>query len=386
MTRTVQVTLNPTSEQAPALAETSRCFTEAFNHVCACGWTNDEKNGVTLHHLTYFPLREQLPRLNSDLVCSARVKATETLKSVFARAKAKCKAGQPHSSACPPRYNVKTFKVSWEDSFVRLSTTSGRMTIPFVVPQYATKYIGGRVLSADLIERNGHWRLHIAVELPTPTFAHTPEVVGVDLGIARPAVTSTNRFLGSRHWKRVEARTLNLRRTLQAKATKSARRHLTRVRHHQANFRRDCDHVLSKQIVAAVEPGGTVVLEDLSHIRSRIRLHHGAQSRRLHGWSFAQLQSFVAYKAEEKGLTVALVNPTHTSQACSSCRHTARNNRRSQSAFECRKCGFSLNADLNAARNIAAKYLTSTGIPSASGLSVNQPIAGKTLSPASRRL
>ena len=73
---------------------------------------------------------------------------------------------------------------------------------------------------------------------------------------------------------------------------------------------------------------------------------------------------------------VALVSAAHTSQRCSSCGHTAPNNRRSQSQFRCRKCGFSLNADLNAARNIAAKYRTASGMTGADGLSVKQPNVG----------
>ena len=95
--------------------------------------------------------------------------------------------------------------------------------------------------------------------------------------------------------------------------------------------------------------------------------------RRIHSWSFAQLRGFIEYKAEERGCTVVAVDPRHTSQACSRCGHSVRNNRRSQSVFKCRKCGYQLNADLNAALNIAAKYHAGGGISPAGGLR-NQPI------------
>src|SRR5207245_9103655 len=90
--------------------------------------------------------------------------------------------------------------------------------------------------------------------------------------------------------------------------------------------------------------------------------------RRLHSWTFAQLYDFIAYKAQERGITVVKIDPRHTSQTCSRCGHQARNNRRSQSLFLCRKCGYCLNADLNAAHNIKQKYLASLGTSSASGL------------------
>src|SRR6266498_273009 len=77
--------------------------------------------------------------------------------------------------------------------------------------------------------------------------------------------------------------------------------------------------------------------------------------------------AYYAVKAEERGCTVVAVDPRHTSQACSCCGHTARNNRRSQRVFMCRQCGYHLNADLNAARNIAAKYRASGGRTPAGG-------------------
>src|SRR5439155_5862779 len=134
-------------------------------------------------------------------------------------------------------------------------------------------------------------------------------------------------------------------------------------------FRRDSDHVLSKQIVASVEPGATIVLENLKDIRKRLTAKRRSKTkRRMHSWSFASLKAKIEYKAEERGCTVVAVDPRHTSQRCSCCGHTARNNRRSQSVFICRQCRFHLNADLNAARNIAAKYRAGGGTSPAGGL------------------
>ncbi len=182
-------------------------------------------------------------------------------------------------------------------------------------------------------------------------------------------------FLGKRAWKAVEGRLFHLKRALQKKGTKSAKRHLKRVRGKQARFRRNTDHILSKQIVASVEPGAAIVLENLTDIRKRTSVKRKTErSRRVHSWSFAQLKSFVAYKAEERGCTVVAVDPRHTSQACSCCGHAARNNRRSRGRFVCRACGYELHADLNAARNIAAKYHASVARRDTGGLMVNQPI------------
>jgi IS605 OrfB family transposase len=240
------------------------------------------------------------------------------------------------------------------------------MTVPFTVPDYAAKYAGLAVDTADLIQhRDGSWWFHVVVTIEAPPVVETGEVIGIDLGLAQPAVTSTHQFLGTHAWKATEGRYVRLKRRLQSHGSKSAKRHLRHLRHKQSRFRRDCDHVLSKQLVERVAPGAVLVLENLTNIRQRMRAKQKtATKRRMHSWSFAQLTSFLTYKAEERGLTVARVDPRHTSQTCSACGYQARNNRRSRSRFVCRACGFELHADLNAARNIAAKYRASRGTPS----------------------
>jgi putative transposase len=375
MQRTIRLQLTPSITQAEILAETSRQFTSAFNQAVQLGWDADVSNATKLHYLAYYPIKAEHPTLVSDLINQARVKAAEVLRSAFALQKRERKVSMPVSDVCPPRYNANTYRIDWESQTVRMSTTGGRQTIRFAVPDYHAAYVGYPTDSADLLFRHGRWWLHVVVTVPAPDVEPTDQVVGVDLGIVRPAVTSNNHFLGKRAWKATCGKLFHLKRALQKKGTKSAKRHLKRVRGKQARFQRTNDHILSKQIVAAIEPGGTIVLENLTDIRKRAKVKRKtATSRRIHSWSFAQLKSFIAYKAEERGCTVVAVDPRHTSQACSCCGHTARNNRRSRGRFVCRNCGFDLHADLNAARNIAANYHAGVARRDAGGLTVNQPI------------
>lgn len=51
---------------------------------------------------------------------------------------------------------------------------------------------------------------------------------------------------------------------------------------------------------------------------------------------------------------VEKVNPAYTSQRCSVCGHVDGNSRKNQAEFLCTACGYISNADLNAARNVAA--------------------------------
>jgi len=54
---------------------------------------------------------------------------------------------------------------------------------------------------------------------------------------------------------------------------------------------------------------------------------------------------------------VEKISPAYTSQRCSACGHIAAESRKSQALFACVACGFACNADVNAARNIAAGHV-----------------------------
>jgi len=50
------------------------------------------------------------------------------------------------------------------------------------------------------------------------------------------------------------------------------------------------------------------------------------------------------------------IHPAFTSQRCSVCGHVTGENRKSQAVFTCAACGHTCNADVNAAKNIAAGH------------------------------
>src|SRR5579885_1262592 len=83
MDRTMVVQLNLTPEQARILHRTVREHTACFNAVCTEGFTHKCSNGIELHKATYYDLRRLYPDLPAQLVCAARVKATEAVKSAL---------------------------------------------------------------------------------------------------------------------------------------------------------------------------------------------------------------------------------------------------------------------------------------------------------------
>ena len=70
--------------------------------------------------------------------------------------------------------------------------------------------------------------------------------------------------------------------------------------------------------------------------------------------AWADFRHQLEYKTAAVGGEIIAVNPAFTSQRCSSCGHTDKGNRTTQSRFICLACGHAENADMNAAKNILA--------------------------------
>jgi putative transposase len=92
----------------------------------------------------------------------------------------------------------------------------------------------------------------------------------------------------------------------------------------------------------------------LTGIRARVRLRK-PQRATVYSWAFAQLGGFLSHKAQATGVAFVEIDPAYTSQTCHGCGWVNKRNRRSQSEFECGRCGLVGHADHNAAINIATR-------------------------------
>jgi putative transposase len=94
---------------------------------------------------------------------------------------------------------------------------------------------------------------------------------------------------------------------------------------------------------------GKIQIENLTSLRQR---DLKSEFRRLM-WVPSKFKELLAYKADLEGIEVVEVNPRNTSRRCSICGHIDKDNRKTQRDFVCLKCGEKMNADYNAAKNIA---------------------------------
>ncbi len=262
------------------LAETCKQYTESYNRVCARGWLT-RVNATELHRLTYGPERENTD-LPAQLVCSARMKATESLRSTktwkrkrqLFNKTAKKQGRKPKKAVeCPIsdgmgiRYDKRSATINLNEGFATLASVKGRQKVALHIAKYYQDKTDWQTGSADLIQdRRGRFFLHLVVKKDIAPFNWNSDVVGVDIGQAHPAVTSDNKFYGLKRWKEVEDRYFRLQRALQRQGTTSAKRHLQKLARRRKRFRRDCDHVMSKRIVQSCPHGTALAVENITHI------------------------------------------------------------------------------------------------------------------------
>jgi putative transposase len=120
-------------------------------------------------------------------------------------------------------------------------------------------------------------------------------------------------------------------------------------------------HQASKAIVQQAKQNQYgLVMEKLTGIRRLYRKGNG-QGRvyraRMNSWSYGELQRQIEYKARWEGLPVIYVNPAGTSRKCSMCGSRMARIPEENRLLTCPSCGFTVDRDVNAARNILARGL-----------------------------
>ncbi|WP_432988988.1 RNA-guided endonuclease InsQ/TnpB family protein [Dactylosporangium sp. CA-233914] len=392
MNLVVQVKLLPTAEQASALEATLRACNTAASDVAATAREIGCYRNYDLRRHIYQGIKDD-HRLGAQAAQHVIKKVCDAYKTLAANIRAG-NLGKPGSKR---RRNAETNPVSfrwdaaqpydarmlsWQHDArtVSIWTVSGRLKgVAFTgssdqIKAVATMPVG----ESDLVHRDGMWFLYATVEVPEPELIGPAGFLGVDMGIANIAYDSDgNRHAGTR-LNGYRRRQVRLRRRLQQRNTKSARRLLARRRCKEARHAANVNHIIAKTIVTeAARTGRGVAVEDLTGIRDRVRLRK-PQRVTLSSWSFHQLGAFLAYKARRAGVPLVEVDPRYTSQTCHRCGHRDKRNRPDQGTFACRSCGVVAHADHNAALNIARRGVEDWG-------AVNPPARGLTSQPARKR-
>lgn len=322
------------------ILETIELYKQGLQHCVDIAWGMKIRNNVQLHPFVYPKLRKTLP---SQLAIACIKQACGIVK----RAKT-----NPNIYKVSIRYNAPR-SFSFKNNILSISTIQGRVKIPIKIPDYAIDYFNNWKIKESLLtkSRDKHYfTFTFSKEVPE-TSNLQERSLGIDLGINNLAVTSDKQFFNSSKVKQHKRKFKFLRGKLQSKDTKSSRRLLKKISGREKRFMTWVNHNISKEIVSSFA-GNKIIMENLKGIR---KISRGRKMNYwISNWSFFQLQNFIQYKAEIKGIEVVRVKPNYTSQICSKCGLLGS---RSGSSFVCFHCNYSLNADLNASQNLASPML-----------------------------
>ncbi|MGB9189638.1 RNA-guided endonuclease InsQ/TnpB family protein [Acinetobacter sp.] len=228
----------------------------------------------------------------------------------------------------------------------------------------------GTIKNVTITKKSGRWYISFGTERIIEKPIHSSKTaIGMDLGIKKLVTTSNGEIFNPKNsFKANQPKLARLQRKLKRKMKfsqnwKKMNLKVNKLHHHIANIRHDYLH---KVTTTLSKNHAMIVVEDLKVANmsksakgtienkgKNVKVKSGLNKSILdQGWSM--LVEMLEYKQQWRGGLLVKVDPKYTSQTCSSCGHVAKENRQTQAKFECVKCGYVANADLNASRNILA--------------------------------
>ena len=229
----------------------------------------------------------------------------------------------------------------------------------------------GTIKNVTISKESGRWYISFCTEKELTEMPIHPSksAIGVDLGVAKLITTSDGQvFEPKNSFKANQFKLAKLQRKLRKKTKfsqnwKKLNQKINKLHHHIANIRHDYLHKITTTLskshamivvedlkVANMSKSASGTLENKGrNVKAKSGLNKSILDQ---GWSM--LVGMLDYKQKWRGGLLVKVDPRYTSQKCSSCGHIAKENRQTQTKFECVACDFVANADLNASRNILA--------------------------------
>lgn len=273
-----------------------------------------------------------------------------------------------------PLKRLPVFKKKGMDDSIRFpqgfTVDNRRIFLPRIgwVGFYKSREIEGTVKNITITRKAGKWYASLQVEQEVEITKH-PSVseIGIDAGIKCFAAFSDGTMVeGVNSFSKHEDALAREQRKLSRKQRgsenwKRQKRRISRLHHTISNVRSDFLHKLSTEISknhAAVYVEGLNIRGMSASARgtteapgSNIKAKAGLNKSILdQGWYEFRRQ--LSYKLDWQGGSLLEVDFRYTSQQCSKCGYTSKENRRSQAEFVCLACGYEHHADVNAARNI----------------------------------
>jgi putative transposase len=272
-----------------------------------------------------------------------------------------------------PKFHKKGQRTSYRESdpkCITLDQVNSRIRLPKIgwVRYRNSRDVLGQIRNATVSESCGKWFVSVSTlqEIKVPEHP-SKSSIGLDWGVVNFITASDGLVVDQcQPLKQFLPKLAKLQRRLAKKKKfsqnwKKAKARITKLHSKIANIRKDFVHKVSADIS---KNHAVVFVEDLQ-VSNMSKSSKGTKdkpgkkvaqksglNRSILDASPFELRRQLEYKMLWNGGILIAVPPQNTSRKCPECKHTSKDNRKTQAKFVCVKCGWSGNADFVGAFNI----------------------------------
>jgi len=356
--------LMPNGEQIRKMKQFCGCSRFVFNRALA--WQNEQYEADKSFKFSYYKLTSLLPEWKKELVwlkdCNAQV-LQMSLKDL------EC-AFRNFFAADFPKFKRKGNKESFRfPQGCKLEQHNNRIYLPKIgwVRYRNSREVVGEIKNVTVSQKCGKWYVSIQTEFEAEIPAPKGGEIGIDMGIVRFATLSNGEYFEPLNaFKTYKGKLAKLQRHLKHKVKGShnwlkLKAKIAKLHHKIANTRKDYLHKISNNIsknhaIVYVEDLKVANMTksangDINQPGKNVKQKSGL-NRAILDQAWFEFRRQLEYKLAWNGGFLVAVPPQNTSRSCPFCGHIAKENRKTQSDFECVDCGYTENADVVGAINI----------------------------------
>ncbi len=350
----------PNGEQTSKMKQFAGCSRFVFNKALA--YQNEQYEADNSFKFSYYKLQNLLPEWRQEFVWlkdshaqmlqSSLRDLERSFKNFFAK------------RADFPKFKKKGSKESFRfPQGCKLEQHNNRIYLPKIgwVRYRNSREVVGKIKNVTVSQKCGKWYVSIQTEFEQEIAQPKGGEVGIDMGIIRFATLSNGQFFEPVNaFKRLKGKLAKLQKRFKHKTKFSKnwqklKAKIAKLHHKISNIRKNHLHQISSTIS---KNHAIVYVEDLqisNMSKSAKGKNVAAKSglnRAILDQAWSEFRRQLDYKLLWNGGHLIAVPPQNTSRCCPACGHTTKDNRQTQSQFECVECGYQNNADVVGAINV----------------------------------
>ena len=358
--------LRPNCAQIRKMKQFAGCSRFVFNRALA--YQNEQYEADNSFKFNYFKLVNMLPQWKQEFVwlkdCHSQVlqQSLKDLESGFQNFFAE--------RANFPRFKKKGEKESFRfPQGCKLEQHNNRIWLPKIgwVRYRNSRNVIGEIKNVTVSQKCGKWYVSIQTEFEQEIAQPKGGEIGIDMGIIRFATLSDGTFFEPVNaFKTLKGKLAKLQKQFKNKTKFSKnwqklKAKIAKLHHKISNIRKNHLHQISSTIS---KNHAIVYVEDLqvSNMSKSAKGNtekHGKNvaaksdlNRAILDQSWSEFRRQLDYKLLWNGGHLIAVPPQNTSRCCPACGYTTKDNRQTQTTFECVDCGYRNNADVVGAINV----------------------------------